>query len=140
MADRQLRGDPFAGPHLDVPPALVRRVRAACANLPEAYEEPAFAGVRWRIRGATLAHLATRLHDDSPLTFVTVHAASPELEALPAMGDPFYPGWGPGLVAVVLREDGTTDWTELKELVTDSYRLLAPKKLIAQLGADEAPH
>ncbi len=120
--------------YLDVPVEIIRRVRAACAHLPEAYEEQAFAGVRWRIRGSTLAHLVTRLHDRSPLTYVTFHAASPELEALPAMGDPFYEGWGPGLVAMVLREDGTTDWAEVKELVTDSYRLLAPKKLIAQLG------
>lgn len=64
---------------------------------------------------------------------MTFHAAGEELEALPATGDPFYPGWGPGLVAMVLRDDGTTDWTEVRELLTDSYRLLAPKKLIARL-------
>ncbi len=51
------------------------------------------------------------------------------------MGDPFFPGWGAGLVAVVLRQDGTTDWAEVKELVTESYCLLAPKKLVARLGA-----
>jgi hypothetical protein len=35
----------------------------------------------------------------------------------------------------VLRQDGTTDWDEVKELVTESYCLLAPKKLVALLGA-----
>jgi hypothetical protein len=39
--------------YLDVPPPILRRVRAACAHLPEASEEQAFAGVRWRIRGRT---------------------------------------------------------------------------------------
>lgn len=125
--------------YLDVPVEIVRRVRTACAHLPEAYEEQAFAGVRWRIRGSTLAHLVTRLRDGVPLTYVTFHATTPELDALPAIGDPFYEGWGPGLVAMVLREDGTTDWTEVKEVVTDSYRLLAPKKLVAQLDDEQFP-
>ena len=120
--------------YLDVPPQIVRRVRAACAQLPEAYEEQAFTGVRWRIRGSTLAHLVTKEHPQGPVTYVTFHAAGEDLEALPAMGDPFYAGWGAGLVAMVLRDDGTTDWTEVRELLTDSYRLLAPKKLIARLG------
>jgi hypothetical protein len=84
-----------------------------------------------------LAHLVTRLTETGPVTFVTFHAASPELEALPAVGDPFYAGWGPGLVAMVLRDDGSTYWDEVKELITDSYRLLAPKKLIARLGDEE---
>jgi hypothetical protein len=120
--------------YLDVPVAIVRRLRAACAHLPEAYEERAFAGVRWRIRGSTLAHVVTKDHEGGPVTYVTFHAAGEELEALPAMGHPFYPGWGAGLVAMVLRDDGTTDWDEVRELVTDSYCLLAPKKLIARLG------
>ena len=122
--------------YLDVPTEVVQRVRAACSHLPEVREEQAFAGVRWRIRGSTLAHLVTRQHPQGPMTYVTFHAAGEELDALPAMGDPFYPGWGAGLIAMVLRTDGTTDWTEVTELLTDSYRLLAPKKLIARL-ADE---
>ena len=36
-------------------------------------------------------------------------------------------------MAMVLR-DGTTDREEVKELLTESYCLLAPKKLIARLG------
>lgn len=123
--------------YLDVPVEIVQRVRVACAHLPEAYEEQAFAGVRWRIRDSTLAHLVTRESSRGPVTYVTFHAGGEELEALPAMGDPFYPGWGPGLVALVLRDDGTTDWTEVRELLTDSYCLLAPKKLSARLRDDQ---
>lgn len=119
--------------YLDVPPQIVQRVRAACAHLPEVCEEQAFTGVRWRIRDSTLAHLVTKRHPDGDVTYVTFHAAGEELDALPAMGDPFFAGWGAGLIAMVLRDDGTTDWSELAELLTDSYRLLAPKKLIARL-------
>ena len=121
--------------YLDVPDAIVARVRAACAHLPEAYEEQAFAGVRWRIRGNTLVHVVTRDRAEGPITYMTFHSAGAELEALVAMGEPFLPGWGAGLVAMVLREDGTTDWAEVKELLTDSYCLLAPKKLVARLDA-----
>jgi hypothetical protein len=72
---------------------------------------------------------------------MTFHAAGEELDAQLAMGDPFFPGWGAGLVAMVLRDDGTTDWTEVRELLTESYCLLAPKKLIARLASTrpEAP-
>ena len=121
--------------YLEVPAEIVQRVRVACAHLPEAYEEQAFAGVRWRVRGNTLAHVVTRQHPEGPVTYVTFHAEGEELEALPAMGDPFYVGWGPGLIAMVLRDDGSTDWTEVTELLTDSYRMLAPKKLIARLDS-----
>ena len=120
--------------YLEVPPGIVRRVRAACAHLPEAYEEQPFAGFRWRVRGNTLAHLVTRHLEAGPVTYVTFHCVGEERDALLAIGDPFFPGWGGGLVAMVLREDGTTDWEEVKELLTESYCLLAPKKLIARLG------
>jgi len=119
--------------YLDVPATIVRRLRVACAHLPEAYEEQAFTGVRWRIRGHTLVHVVTRELEQGPVTHMTFHAAAEELDALVASGDPFSPGWGPGLVAMILR-DGCTDWQEVKELVTESYCLLAPKKLIARLG------
>ena len=119
--------------YLDVPRQIVERVRAACAHLPEAYEEQSYAGVRWRIRTRTLAEIVTVDGDDGPTTTITVHARPEELDALVATGDPFRAGWGPGLVAMVLRDDGTTDWDEVRELVTDSYALLAPKKLVAGL-------
>ena len=124
--------------YLEVPEALLRHVRLACAHLPEASEEQSFAGVRWRIRGRTLVDVLTAEREHAPVTFITFHAANEELDALLALGDPFAPGWGPGLVEMVLRDDGTTDWDEVKELLTESYRLLAPKKLISLL--DEVRH
>jgi hypothetical protein len=117
-----------------VPEMIVRHVRTACAHLPEAYEEQAYAGWRWRIRGRTLAHLVTIDEAPEPRTVVWFHAGPDELQALVAMGDPFFPGWDGGLVTMVLREDGSTDWSEVKELLTESYCRLAPKKLIAELG------
>lgn len=120
----------------DLPDSIVTPLRAACAHLPEAEEQQAYEGVRWRIRGATLAHARTHDHEGEPIVVLTVHAADEDIESLVAAGDPFFPGWGGGLLAIVLRDDGTTDWGEIAELVTESYRRLAPKKLIARLDAE----
>jgi hypothetical protein len=119
--------------YLDVPHGLVRRVRLACAHLPEAREEKSFAGVRWRIRGRTLVEVLATERGGHQVTFITFHAAAEELDALVAIGAPFAAGWGPGLVEMVVRDDGATDWDEVRELVTESYCLLAPKQLVARL-------
>jgi hypothetical protein len=56
-----------------------------------------------------------------------------ERAALLAAGPPFFaPRAGRGRIAVLLT--GNTNWAEIRELVTDSYRILAPKKLTALLG------
>jgi hypothetical protein len=121
--------------YTEVPATIVRHVRAACAHLPEAYEEQAFAGVRWRIRTRTLVHVVTIDEEPDPVTVMWFHAEPAEFDALLAIGHPFSRGWDDGLVTMVLRDDGSTDWGEVKELLTESYCLLAPKKLIALLGA-----
>ena len=124
-------------PNVEVPASIVDRMRLACAHLPEAYEEESFGNVRWRIRGRTLVNLVTvERPEGGLLTTMTFHCVGDERDVLLGMGDPFFPGWGDGLVAMVIREQrNVTDWDEVRELVTESYRLLAPKKLIARLDA-----
>ena len=56
-----------------------------------------------------------------------------ERAALAAIGPPFLASWGDDVVAVVLDDD--TDWAEVGELVTESYRLLAPNRLVRELDA-----
>jgi hypothetical protein len=43
--------------HPDVPPETVAKLRSVCIGLPEAYEEEAWVGTRWRIRKRTFAHV-----------------------------------------------------------------------------------
>ncbi|MGA2528648.1 MAG: MmcQ/YjbR family DNA-binding protein [Acidimicrobiales bacterium] len=53
-----------------------------------------------------------------------------EREALLFIGRPFFaPRAGSGRIGVLLTND--TDWEEIRQLVTESYRVLAPKKLTA---------
>jgi hypothetical protein len=49
-----------------------------------------------------------------------------------AIGHPFFASRaGRDRIGVLL--SGETDWEEIRELVTESYRVLAPKKLTALL-------
>jgi hypothetical protein len=123
--------------------AVVRRLSAIATPLPEVFEEDAWTGVRWRIRATTFAHVMVAqpgyesayrdiTGDDSVRTVLTFRAAGDELLALTHAGRPFYkPPWSPTIVGMVL--DDATDWTEVGELVTESYRNCAPQKLVRLL-------
>jgi len=117
----------------DVPEAILAKLRAVCLALPETYEEPAWVGVRWRIRQRTIAHVLTR---DEPETrcVMTFRAPGEEVQALVHSGPPFYkPDWAADVVGMVLTEDA--DWAEVAELLTESYRIMAPKRLAALVDA-----
>jgi len=130
-------------PRIEPPGAVVARLAATALALPEAYEEDAWTGVRWRIRARTFAHVLvaqegyTSAYRDAtgisePTTVLTFRASGDELLALAHAGLPFYkPPWSPTVVGMVL--DDATDWAEVAELVTESYRFCAPQKLVRRL-------
>jgi predicted DNA-binding protein (MmcQ/YjbR family) len=114
--------------YADVPIEVVGELRSVCLGLPEAYEEPAWVGTRWRIRKRTFAHVLTVDSADGPVSVMTFRSSGQELDALRGAGHPFFrPGWGTNVVGMVLGAD--VDWEEVAELVTESYCVLAPKRL-----------
>ena len=114
--------------YADVPAEVVAALRAICLGLPETVEEQAWAGTRWRIRTRTFAHVLTVDSPAGPTTILTFRSSGPELDALWAAGHPFFrTGWGTNVVGMVI--DAATDWDEVAELMTESYCVLAPKKL-----------
>jgi hypothetical protein len=116
--------------YIDDPPAVLAHLRSICFRLPEAYEEPAWAGTRWRIRKHTFAHVRTAQAGAGPVTWLKFRSRGPELVALLGQGHPFAPGgFGADVVSMSIDED--TDWTEVAELLTESYRLFAPRRLVA---------
>ena len=127
----------------DVPDDIVEPLREICLGLPGAYEEQAWVGTRWRVRGRTFAHVLTVDPDhhaayarvtggDQPVPLLTFRVPPDELDALVAGGPPYFRGsWGRDVVVLVLHDD--IDWTEIAELMTESYCVLAPKKLVAQV-------
>lgn len=122
---------------------VVRRIGAITTALPEIVEEEAWTGVRWRVRSATVAHVMVAqpgyesayrdiTGDDSVRTVLTFRAGGDELLALTHAGLPFYkPLWSPTIIGMVVDDD--TDWTEVAELLTESYRIQAPQKLVRLL-------
>jgi len=126
-------------PRIEPAADVVAKVASTALSLPDAYEEEAWTGDRWRVRKKTFAHVLvaqegyTSAYRDmtgvtEPTTVLTFRSSGDELLALVHAGPPFYqPPWSPTVVGVVL--DGDTDWEEVAELVTESYRFCAPKKL-----------
>ena len=128
------------GEPTDVVPLLLDGLRARCLRLPEAYEERAWVGVRWRVRGRTFAHVLTIANGwppayaraagtGGPATVLTFRSAGPELDVLSGTGSPFFrTPWRPDEVGLLLA--AAVDWDEVTELLTESYCALAPRKLV----------
>lgn len=132
----------------DVPTEILDRLRQICLALPETHEEPAWVGTRWRIRTRTFAHVLTAdpgrqtaytraASADEPVCVLTFRAPVAEVAGLVAGGHPFFkPDWGADVMGLVL--DGGIDWAEVAELLTESYCLLAPKRLAATVAGPPA--
>jgi hypothetical protein len=130
---------------MDVYVDALIRVRGVCQALPETREENAWVGRRWKVRGNTFAHLleivdgrpeafARAAGTSGPATVLTFRSQEPELAALLAGDGRFFgPLWGRGDVGTLI--DADTDWDELAELLTESFRLRAPQRLAAGLDA-----
>ncbi|MDB5471123.1 MAG: hypothetical protein JWR84_2683 [Caulobacter sp.] len=124
-------------------PDIVSALRAICLGLPEAHEEPAWTGTRWRIGKQTFAHVV-RIEDGwppayasaaglpGPLTVLTFRSTIAGFDPLHYAQAPFFrPPWFADIVG--LRLDAATDWDEVAGLIAASYRALVPQKLVARL-------
>ena len=113
----------------DVPSEWVVRLRGLL-DFPECVEEPAWVGVRWRVGGATVAHV---FGGEDQRFRITFRAEPDEVLAFEHLGNPYFrASWGRNVVGLLL--DAHTDWDELGELLTDSYCLQAPATLAAQVS------
>jgi hypothetical protein len=112
----------------DVPDDVTTRLRAVCLALPDAYEERAWVGTRWMVRKRTFAHvLGVEDQGADPVVVLSFRSEGEELEVLRHAGHPFFVlGWGRDAMGMVLDDP---DWDEVAELVTESFCVLAPKKL-----------
>jgi YjbR len=118
---------------------LIERLRPLCLALPEAYEELAWVGVRWAVRKRTFAHVlniedgrppsyAVAAGTDGPCPVLTLRASATDIAAYGNLGSPYFTAdWGRGVVGLKLGVG--TDWDEVAEMVTESYCVMAPKRL-----------
>ena len=122
---------------VDVDDAVLERLRSRCLALPEAREEQAWTGRRFLVRKRNFAHVFAMDEDGGKVsTVLAVRSSEEERDVLVASGHPFFLlGWGRNAVGMVLDED--TDWDEVAEILTESYCVLAPKKLVALVERPE---
>lgn len=109
------------------------RLRAVCMGLPEVVEgsnhhgEPA-----WRIRRRTLVQISER-HPQGRRSFWVPAPAGAKEAMVAAEPERFFsPPYG-GRSWVGVYVDVPVDWTEVRELIVDAYRLIAPKGLAAEV-------
>jgi predicted DNA-binding protein (MmcQ/YjbR family) len=117
--------------------APLARLRKLCLGLPEAHEVEAWGEPTFRVCNKLFAmYAAPSNHHGSGRPAVWCKAG-PGNQGLMVRADPsrfFVPPYvGPsGWVGVWL--DGSVDWAEVADLLRDSYRLVAPKRLRPQLA------
>lgn len=125
------------------PPEPLRKLRAICLGLPEVQEQPAWAGIRWCIANKNFAHALT-IEDGWPPAYAAAACVAGPAGVLTFRFDrrrtgaqrferrPFFkPVWFDNIAGLLL--DDETDWDEVEALVTESYAVLAPKRLRARL-------
>jgi hypothetical protein len=117
---------------------VAERVRAICLALPEATERPSHGSPAFFATKQFVMLWPDGHHDHH---FPHLWSAAPE----GAQGDlirrdpqrffrPPYVGQR-GWIGV--RLDGAVDWAEIEDIVEDGYRVIAPKRLLAELDAAE---
>jgi hypothetical protein len=125
---------------VELPEDIDERIRALCLALPEvtvrvddSLSPARSTAYSYEIRRRSFCLLVAREGSAGQTVPLLVLRARPgEREALVSIGYPFFASRaGHDRIVVVLT--GDTDWEEIRELVTESYRILAPKKLTALL-------
>jgi hypothetical protein len=109
------------------------RVRELCLALPEAEEKLSHGEPTWFVRKVFVMYANHHHHDDRLALWC---AAPPGVQEALVASDPskyFRPPYvgHRGWLGVYL--DVPLDWAEVAEIITDAYRQIAPKRLIAAL-------
>jgi len=124
-----------------VPEDVDDQVRTLCLALPEVTVRMDYSLTETRstarsfdIRRRSFCLLvATRSPTGKAIPLLVLRADPDEREALLSVGDPFFVPRRAGRDRIGVWLTGDTDWQEIRELVTESYRVIAPKKLTALL-------
>jgi hypothetical protein len=115
----------------------VEEVRKVCLSFPEVTERLSHGAPTWFIRDKkTLATVWSDHHGDGILGLICAAPPGVQQQLVDEEPDRFYVppyvghrGW------IGVRLDVKPNWTEIREIIADSYRCVAPAKLAAQLDS-----
>jgi len=115
---------PEAGP--------VTQVRAICLALPEATERIAWGEPTWRVRDKIFAQYDNNHHNAGRIAIWC--KSTPEAQDMYVRAGPeryFVPPYVGHKGWIGVRLDVDVDWGAFEEIVTEAWRLTAPKRLLA---------
>lgn len=110
---------------------VIERLRDICLALPEATEQETWDDPTFRVRAKIFAMLRRR---DGRVSMWC--KARPGAQEILVQADPtrfFLPPYVGHKGWIGMRLDGEVVWDEVDELVTESYRMIAPKRMAALL-------
>lgn len=115
--------------------AVLERLREIAADLPEVTERPSHGSPAWFVRDKkTIAMFVDDHHGDGHLGIWCAAPAGVQEVLVETEADRFYrtPYVGHrGWIGVDLAVD--PDWDEVREILRDAFRCVAPKTLVARL-------
>jgi len=114
----------------------LKRLSGICLALPESVRERRSSHAAFRVRSKIFAYYLDDHHGDGMVAVCCRTARGENVQWVAARGSTFYlPAYiGPrGWVGIRL-DVGPIDWREVADFVQESYRLVAPKRLAAQVG------
>lgn len=118
--------------HAEVGTDPLTAVRDIALAFPEATEVEAWGNVTFRVADAVFVTFGDTGDDR---VGITVHAAPGGAERAVRDGDPYFaPPYATDGDRIGLHLDADTDWRLVGELVTDSYREVAPRHLAVEVG------
>jgi hypothetical protein len=116
--------------------AALPRLRTVCLGLPEATERLSHGSPTWFIGARpSFATFVDDHHGDGRMGFWC--AAPPGAQEAMVGADPerfFVPPYVGHRGWLGVRLEGEPDWSEVEEIVTDAYRSVAPRRLVARLS------
>lgn len=123
-------------PEIPVPETVLAPLRSICLRYPEAEEAVAFGRPTFQVRRKNFCML-----------YRGERGIAGFLKAVPGMqeavierdpGRYFRPPYlgGKGWIGCWLEPEADPDWEELADLIDESYRLVAPKRLVLLLDGD----
>jgi hypothetical protein len=116
--------------------AALKRVRGAAMRLPDVTERLSHGAPTFFAGKKTFVMFLDDHHGDERLALWV--AAPPGVQAAMIDEDPeqfFFPPYVGGRGWLGVRMDRKPDWDEIAAIVTEAYRCVAPKKLLAILDA-----
>ena len=114
----------------------LERLRRLCLGLPEVTERLSHGEPTWFVRGRkTFVMYADHHHDDRLAFWCAAPAGGQEVLVASDPERFFVPPYVGHRGWLGVRLDVPVDWDEVADLVTEAYRQVAPKRLLAQLDA-----